>query len=168
MPELRWYLKPDVPGDIACQIRSYIRMQWPQLNAGVTQIWPSRSGLALDRVVFVLVEDELLISHAETSIREIDHSGQRYKVGGLSAVFAYPAHRGSGADLSLLFCGERVKSLYLRLGWEVMESQQIMHGDPAAPVKAEYIVMANVATPRGKAARDLWNQQPVYVGPTLW
>jgi aminoglycoside 2'-N-acetyltransferase I len=189
MPELRWYLKQDVPRDIAAQIRSYIRMQWPQLNPGLTKIWTAPPGFPLDRMVFVLMEDELLISHAETSFREVDHAGQRYKVGGLSAVFTYPAHRGTGAgeqvvhaatehlrgggggggaDLSLLFCGERVKSLYLRTGWEVMESQQIFFGDPATPQKTDYIVMANVATPRGQTARDLWNREAAYVGPTLW
>ena len=38
MPELRSYLKHELPRELAIQVRSYIRMQWPGLGEDLTKI----------------------------------------------------------------------------------------------------------------------------------
>src|SRR5215217_6279737 len=97
MPELRSYLKQDVPRDIAVQIRSFIRIQWAEVEPERTTIVaPPPVTATVDRTAFVLVEGEVLISHAEANLRSLEHRGQTYRVGGLSAVLTYPAHRGRG------------------------------------------------------------------------
>ena len=139
MPELRSYLKQDVPRDIATQIRSGLRFVWPQLNAGCGKIIGTPPGYGTQRRTFVLLDDELLISHAEANCRLLEHAGETWNVGGLSAVFTYPGHRGGGhaervvaaasdylrnakIDFALLFCGERVRSLYERTDWELLRN----------------------------------------------
>ena len=182
MPELQAYLKHEVPRDIACQIRSYIRVQWPQLNPGLTKIWTPPPGFPLDRMTFVLVDGELLISHAEVNFRTLSHRGETFEVGGLSAVFTYPAHRGSGAgervvraatdylaaskaDLALLFCGDRVRSLYERLGWQQLPGLCVTSGEDRKPF-TEYHVMAMLISPRARA-HD-FTSEPFHVGPGTW
>ena len=181
MPELRAYLKHEVPRDIACQIRSYIRVQWPDLNRGLRKIWTPPPGVPLDRMTFVLVDDEMLISHAEASFRSLAHGGEKFEVGGLSAVFTYPAHRGSGAgeqvvraateyllasraDLALLFCGDRVRSLYERVGWQLRPTARITFGDgrPFNDGHAMWLLIS------ARARAHDFDAAPFHVGPNTW
>jgi len=186
MPELRSYLKQELPREIAVQIRSYIRMQWPGLGTELTKIVAPPSPWVRDRQAFVLMEDELLISHADANFRTIEHGGQAYEVGGLSAVFTYPAHRGKGlgeivvraateflqersADFALLFCGERVQTLYERVGWTLLPAARIYYGDAANPtVKNDGLIMGLFISDRGRAFKPVLEQEPVYVGPFTW
>src|SRR5689334_12702285 len=128
------YPKPQVPREIAAQIRSYQRIQWPHLDE---LIGPALWNVPPDSTArtFVILDGEKLVSHAEANFRSISHAGETHNVGGLSAVFTYPAYRGKGfaqqvvraatesldqsdADLALLFCGESKRGLYASLGWE--------------------------------------------------
>ena len=122
MIELRSWPKHAVPREIAVQIRSYIRMQWPPLNGTQNRIWDfvAREN---EPTTFALVDDEILVSHAEMNFRTTQFHSERWNVGGLSTVFTYPAFRRTGcasrivsaatdalkesdADLAMLFCGE--------------------------------------------------------------
>jgi hypothetical protein len=185
MPQLQSFLKHEVPRDLATQIRSGIRMIWPGLNPGVTKIWSPLQGAPSDRMTFVLVEDELLISHAEVNFRKLDLKGNAYEIGGLSAVFTYPSHRGTGAgeqvvraatgylaqskaDLALLFCGERVQSLYARTGWTLVPNARVLFGDKSNPTLEKCLTMALTITDSGRRARAVFESQAVYVGPSTW
>jgi hypothetical protein len=186
MPEVLSFLKQDVPRDIATQIRCGIRFVWPQLNAGWTKIWTAPPGSPMDRRTFVLMDDELLVSHVEANIRKLEHIGETWTVGGLSAVFTYPTHRGGGhgerivaaasdylrnaeIDFALLFCGERVSSLYLRTGWEFWKQPPILFGDRNSPkVFDAYLVMGMMVSQRARDARAAIEGQPLYVGQNTW
>src|SRR5438105_1751631 len=95
MIELRCWPKHAVPREIAAQIRSFVRIQWPFLNGRSNRIWdyPPREH---EPMTLALIDDEILVSHTEVNFRQIEFEGQALKVGGLSAVFTYPAFRGSG------------------------------------------------------------------------
>ena len=186
MPELQSYLKREVPREIAIQIRSGIRFVWPQLNAGITTLWKPPPVDSMERRTFVLMDDELLVSHAEATIRDVSHRGQDFKVGGLSAVFAYPNYRGSGAgervvaaatdflrqsssDFALLFCGERVSSMYKRLGWEREDRMRIHFGDKANPkTYQDGLLMGLFLSQRARDAKPQLEGSPLYVGPNTW
>ena len=162
MPEVLSFLKQDVPRDIATQIRCGIRFVWPQLNAGWTKIWTAPPGSPMDRRTFVLMDDELLVSHVEANIRKLEHIGETWTVGGLSAVFTYPTHRGGGH-------GERVSSLYLRTGWEFWKQPPILFGDRNSPkVFDAYLVMGMMVSQRARDARAAIEGQPLYVGQNTW
>ncbi|HZZ43018.1 MAG TPA: GNAT family N-acetyltransferase [Tepidisphaeraceae bacterium] len=182
MLELYMYSRHEVPEEIAGQIRSYMRMQWPGVNNS-TMIWP-RLVEAEPAVHFVLMDSELLVAHASARIRLVKHNGAAYRVAGLSAVFAYPDYRGrgcgeqiarvatehirsSGADCAMLFCGDRVKSMYLRLGWRQVESARIAYGEPAT-IKTDNHVLMLVFSERGAQAQHVVESDVVHVGMSTW
>jgi predicted acetyltransferase len=185
MPELQSYHKREVPREIAIQITSGIRFIWPQLMGGLTKLVATPRALA-ERRTFVLMDGELLASHAEANIREVEHQGERYRVGGLSAVFTYPSHRGSGAgervvtaateflrqsdaDFALLFCGERVSGLYKRVGWEQLDRVRIDFGDKQNPqTYRDGLLMGMFLSQRARTARSQLEGSPLYVGPNTW
>jgi GNAT superfamily N-acetyltransferase len=184
MPELRSYLKHELPRDIAVQIASYVRMQWPGLLGRKTPLWESTPYPREGRH-FVLMEDDVLVSHALAHRRAVEHKGETWQVGALSSVFTYPTHRGSGfgatvvgaatdylrreqIDLALLFCGERVAPMYVRAGWEIVESAQILCGDPSAPSRETCITMGIFLNAKGQVARSALQREPIYVGRHTW
>ena len=150
MPQISSYLKPDLPRDFAIQVASYVRMQWPQVFRGEPPLWES-TPYANDCRHFVVTDGDVLISHAIAVSRKLEHSGQTFNVYGLSSVFCYPSHRGRGfgeqvaaaatdycrtqpgADFALLFCGERVHTMYLRLGWQHTDEITVHYGDVNQP-----------------------------------
>ncbi len=186
MPDIRSYLKQDVPRDIATQIRSGHRFVWPEVNAGWTKIESPPVKFPVERRTFVLVEDELLVSHAEANIRAVELGGVPYKVGGLSGVFTYPSHRGGGGaqrvvgaateflksspiDFALLFCGDRVKSLYDRTGWMQLPEAKIFYGDRENPTaKTDNFIMSLFVSEKAKAARASISTERMYVGVSTW
>jgi hypothetical protein len=185
MPELHCYPKPAVPRDVAVQICSYLRVQWPQLEGRFgDKLWNVK---ATSRArLFVLMEGEKLISNAEANFRELEHAGGTFTVGGLSTVFTYPAYRNGGharqvvaaatklldesdADLAMLFCGEPLQRFYASFGWEPAANAQIRYGDRAAPdVYSGGVVMMRFITTKGRDARRAFESEPVYVGERTW
>ena len=189
MPELRSYLKPQVPRDLAVQIASYVRVQWPALLDRRTPLWES-TPYPPDGRHFVLSDGDLLIAHALTHRRRLDHLGQSWIVGALSSVFVYPTHRGSGygdqivraataelrsgeTDFSLLFCGERVRSLYIRNGSAHVPDLEIAYGDARSPLllNKTHPKGYTLALPGSARAAENWSRiesAPLYVGPSTW
>ena len=181
--KLKAYRKVDVPRDIAAQIRSYVRIQWPCLDTRGQALWDVR--VDSPARTFVVLDGDKLVSHAEANFRTVDHGGRTYAVGGLSAVFTFPAYRGGGfakevvreasaaldgseADLAMLFCGEPLRRFYASYGWHAVESARILHGDPANPVLHEGLVMMRFISDAGRAARASFESQPVYVAERTW
>jgi predicted acetyltransferase len=184
MTELRDYSKPFVPRDVAAQIRSYVRIQWPFLDARDGKLWdvPPDSTTR----TFVVLDGETLASHAEANFRTVDHMGETFNVGGISAVFTYPAYRNGGsarevvraatafldrsdADLAMLFCGEPLRTFYGSCGWDAVDAARILRGDRAAPTVHEgNLVMMRFISAKGRAARTAFESQPVYVGERTW
>jgi GNAT superfamily N-acetyltransferase len=185
MPALHAFAKPDVPREVAAQIRSYQRIQWPHLDE---LIGPKLWDVPPDSTArtFVVLDGEKLVSHAEANFRAIDHAGRTFNVGGLSAVFTYPAYRGKGfaqqvvraamafldastADFVLGFCGERLRGFYTALGWESLNGARILYGDRANPTLHEgTMVMAHFIPARGQDARTMLEREPLYVGERTW
>jgi GNAT superfamily N-acetyltransferase len=181
VPELRSYRKLDVPREIAIQIASYVRFQWPAFIGRNNPLWEG-TPYPNHCLHFVLTDGDVLISHAIVSSRWLEHCGKQFNVYGLSSVFCYPTHRGSGfgeqivaaatdhvrqqndADLALLFCGERVRSLYQRQGWEHIPALKIRFGDDKE--FNDGFVMTLLLSQRARA-HD-FTTEPFYVGPNTW
>ena len=182
--ESKAYRKPEVPREIAAQIRSYVRIQWPFLDARDGKLWdvPADSSSR----TFVVLDGDKLISHVEANFRTIEHANQSFTIGGLSAVFTYPAYRGNGhaaqvvrvatgflddngADLSMLFCGDPLRRFYVSCDWEAVDGAHILFGDRAAPTRYEDgIVMMRFTSAKGRAAKLRIAGEPVYVGERTW
>ena len=184
MLQLHSHRKPLVPRDIAIQIQSYLRIQWPFLDTRDGKLWdvPSDSPAR----TFIVLDGEHLVSHAEANFRTIEHAGRSFTLGGISAVFTYPAYRGGGfarqvvsaatalldhsdADLAMLFCGESLRTFYASCGWAPADSARILRGDPAAPTPHEgNLVMMRFISGKGRAARALLENECIYVGERTW
>ena len=181
MPELRSYRKLDVPREIAIQIASYVRFQWPAFIGRNKPLWEG-TPYPNHCLHFVMTDGDVLISHAIVSSRWLAHRGEQFHVHGVSSVFCYPTHRGSGygeqivaaatdhirqqkdADLALLFCGERVRSLYQRQGWEHILALKIRFGEDKE--FNDGFVMTLLLSQRARA-HD-FTAEPFYVGPNTW
>jgi predicted acetyltransferase len=185
MIELRTWPKHAVPREIATQIRSFLRMQWPFLNGQGNRIWDfaPRPG---EPTTFALVDDEILVSHTEVNYRDVAFEGQVLKVGGLSAVFTYPAFRGTGcadrivgaatdairasdSDLAMLFCGAPLENFYTSCGWSPMKTARVMYGERENPkLKDDNVVMMLFVSERGKKLRQTLEREQIYVGVSTW
>lgn len=180
MPQLHAFPRDQIPAHFACQIRSYSRIQWPGLNAS-TALWPPFADPSLH---FLLTDGDLLIAHAATRIRAIIHNNITYQIAGLSTVFTYPDYRGqghgqriiqvvtdhiraSGADCAMLFCGDRILPLYIRLGWQHLPTARIMYGTPPA-LKTDNHILMLFLSPVGKSSRLIWENEIVHVGASTW
>jgi GNAT superfamily N-acetyltransferase len=186
MPQLAVFSKNDLPRDLAIQVASYVRVQWPFMLGQRTPLWESTPYPA-DGKHFVLFDDDVLISHVLVIQKQIEHVGEIWNVGGLASVFTYPTHRGAGhgertvaaatdflrsngsTDFALLFCGQRVSNLYLRCGWELWTKPSITFGDPSAPKTFdEYLVMGTIISQRAREARAALEGTRLYVGKNTW
>jgi len=187
MPELRIYPRHEIPRDYACQIRSYTRVQWPGMSMiDPRKIWDDvpRPGNWLH---FLLVEGEILVSHAAINHRPVEFQGQTLNVYGLSTVFTYPDYRKGGharqvvqaatdrinsssdADLAMLFCGHPLRHFYTSCGWVPMDTARIYFGDKASPtLKNDNLVMMLFVSDRGRRAGTAMEKDSVYVGPLTW
>jgi predicted N-acetyltransferase YhbS len=181
LPELRSYRKVDLPRDVAVQIASAVRFIWPAFFGQKTPLWESTK-YPSEGLHFVVTDADVLISHALVTSRMLQHIGESFNVYGLSSVFCYPTHRGTGlgeqvvaaatdhirqqadADLALLFCGERVKSLYLRHGWEHLPGLKVIYGDNQT--YADGYVLTLLVSQRARAHR--FADAPLHVGANTW
>ena len=178
--------KHQVPREIAIQIRSYYRMQWPHVHGKSGALWnysPDNPGQPIN---FVLMEDEALVSHAEANWREIEFQGQKLVCGGISGVFTYPAWRGAGlakeavraateaieqsdADLAILFAGARLRNFYSECGWVPMDGARILYGDRSNPKQDQTgQIMMMFVSQKGLSLRERLGGEPLYVGAVTW
>jgi predicted N-acetyltransferase YhbS len=185
MPELRSYLRHQLPLAIATQVRAYQRVQWPFLDGRGDVLWDFTARPDAP-VHFVVAEGDVLVSHACVNRRTIAVHGQPLEVFGLSSVFTYPAWRGQGwagqvvdtatdylraspADVAMLFCGEALEPFYAKRGWSVARESQILFGDKAAPQrKQDNLVMMLFVSDKGRSVRRVIETSPVYVGSATW
>jgi len=133
---------------------------------------------------FALVEQDVLISHALVSRRDLTHAGETYKMYGLSAVFTYPQfeRRGYGrqvvdaattyimtsaADVAMLGCKPHLTAFYAGGGWVNMEATRILYGARSAPTEAGHVMMLFVSE-KGRQGRLAFEREPVYVGSYMW
>jgi GNAT superfamily N-acetyltransferase len=185
MIELRRYRRPEVPQLFAAQIASYQRIQWPQLRDRNNRLW-EWNDTNRDYMHFMLVDDEIVISHASVNWRDVILNGERYSVWGLSSVFTYPAFRKGGfatrtvsaatdfmregdGDLAMLFTGEHLINFYSAIGWQPTCDARIFYGDPAQPIqKTDNVIMMLFLSDRGRAAQEKFAREDVFVGPVTW
>lgn len=185
MYEVQHYRSDHLPDAIYQQMSSFIRLVWLSHLKGEDRFWVLVDPTGhIDH--FYVAERGVLISHACVNTRTVTQASESYVLRGLGAVFTYPAFRGEGyarqvvqaatdfilqgdADVGMLFCAERLASFYASCGWTKLSTPQIAFGDPAAPhFNPDECVMMLYLSEKGKAARAVFDQQPVYVGEYTW
>jgi GNAT superfamily N-acetyltransferase len=164
--ELRTY-QGRLPTHLNWQVVSFIRIVWSWLDKG-SMVEPCDP--ALRPVHFALVAGDALISHASASEVEMEHAGERFRMGGLGNVMTFPAFRGRGygnrvveaatqhlrssdADVAALFCGAQRVPFYQRSGWSVV---------PSEPGSEDTRMMLFISA-RGLSARPAFEAEPFHV-----
>ena len=179
------YRSEELPAGVKCQILSYVRVEWWWVFQGKNRLW-DYTQKKTHPVNVVLLEEDVLISHAEVNWRMLEHEGETFKVYGLSAVFTYPAFRKEGfgrqvtqaateyilngdGDVAMLFCLPELVPFYEMCGWTAMRDTAIWYGDKEAPaVDEEEVLMLVFVAEKGQWARLRFAARPVYVGAYTW
>jgi GNAT superfamily N-acetyltransferase len=183
--QLKHYLHSEVPPLLAAQITSFQRIQWPSIHERGNQLWSVNDGNR-EFVHFVLSDDDMLISHASVNWRDVKFKEQTWSIWGVSSVYTYPAFRKGGfasrtvdaasdfiragtGDLAMLFCGHPLIKFYTDRGWTHTPDAKIFYGDPANPTaKTDNAIMMLFMSEKGRAAREAFSHQEIFVGPITW
>jgi len=173
-----------VPERFQCQILSFVRIEWPELFSGDLRLrdWTSRP--ELHPVTFLLEEEGVLISRLEVVWDVLRHAGEVYKTYGLSGVFTYPAFRKKGyglhlalsardyieqqGDADIVLFHSILNGFYEQAGFERMESLVTLIGDPHNPERSDEAAFMLFLSEQGKRGRHSFENEPVYVGESIW
>lgn len=179
MAELLVYPQSELPSAIECQILSFLRVTWPDGFRGPNRLrnWITR--LEHHPRSYVLVENGLLIAHAQVVWKMLEHAGEVYKTYGLTGVFTYPSFRGQGyglrviqaatdaiahsdAEIGMFHCDPALKDFYTRAGWQAMEGAVTLIGARDHPVVANELMMMQFFTPNARRSQATFLQTPVF------
>lgn len=184
MIKQHFFESQDVPERFKCQILSFVRIEWPELFSGDLRLrdWTSRP--ELHPVTFLIEEQGVLISRLEVVWDVLHHAGEAYKTYGLSGVLTYPAFRKQGYGLQLVqsargYIEQRgdadivllhsiLKGFYEKAGFERMESLVTHVGDPRNPERSDETGFMLFLSEKGKRARSRFENEPVYIGESIW
>jgi len=183
--ELRFYPSEDLPPDLKWQILSFLRATWPEGFDGELRLRDWISPPADHPSHVVLVENGLLISHAEVVWKYLDHAGETYKAYGLSGVFTYPGLRGQGygrqvvdagtkiirasdADIGIFHCAPSLEPFYAKSGWIPMPGTTTWVGPKSAPVVGDELLMMLFLSEKGWRGRPAFERELFYFGEYTW
>jgi GNAT superfamily N-acetyltransferase len=183
MTELCIYRAAEFPAVLEWQVRDFVRIVWSASHVDDPSIPlgdPTR-----DRVNFVIVDGDMLISHAQVTTFSIEHAEETYRVAGIGGVLTYPNFRkggygaqvvaaatqhiaASGVDFGMLFTNPDLEKFYTHNGWLVIPNLTIMTGDKSNPrIRDEFTLMYPVSA-HGQQAVKAFENAKVNVGPHLW
>jgi GNAT superfamily N-acetyltransferase len=168
-----------LPEKYACQVLTFLRVQWPEGFRGENRLrdWITRP--EFHPLSILLVEEDLVISHAQVVWKFLEHAGQRYKTYGITGVFTFPSFRGQGygaqtiraatdvilqsdADIGMFHCDPGLASFYARCGWQPMENTITWIGSRDAPVKAGELMMMQFISEKGIRGRETFQNEAVF------
>jgi GNAT superfamily N-acetyltransferase len=176
----------ELPAILACQINTYIRVEWPTAPDIARHIHDPVRLEHLHPAHLVIAEDETVIAYASVMWKMLEHGGQTYRMYGIGAVFTFPTHRGLGygrriaeaateyidqtglADLAILFTYEHLIRFYATLGWEYMPTTTMLKGERDNPVAEETKTMMRFISLQGQGGRESFENNQVYFGAMLW
>ncbi len=183
MIELRVYRAAEFPQVLEWQVRDFVRIVWSESHVDDPAIPlgdPSR-----DPINFVVVDGEMLISHAQVTTFTIEHAGQVYRVAGIGGVMTYPNFRKggygaqvisaatnhiakSGVDFGMLFTSPDREAFYNRNGWIAVSNVEILVGEKSNPHPRDEFTMMYPVSPHGQQAVQAFENARLYVGPHGW
>jgi len=183
--ELQICREDELPDGLRCQILSIMRCIWPEDFVGEKRLRNWITEKEYEPLHLSLVEQGILISHAEVVRHIVEHLGKTYKICGLTEVFTCPTFRGEGhgkrivdtatkyvrdsdADIGMFHCDEQVVGFYENAGWTAMRNVMTLVGDRKNPKVSKEVMMAMFLSDKGKNARPDLESEPVYFGKRTW
>lgn len=183
MIELCVYRDADFPPVLEWQVRDFVRIVWPDSNKDNPAL--PLGDQSRDPVNFVIVDGDMLISHAQVTTFTIGHAGEIYRVAGVGGVLTYPNFRkggyaaqvvaaatkhiaSSGVDFGMLFTGPHLETLYRNEGWIAVPNVSILVGEKTNPRLRDEFTMMYPVSPHGQQAVKEFANARLYVGPHGW
>ncbi len=185
MAEIQIIHNRDLPEFLYWQIISFHRIHWGEVVGRRTE-WFARE-IDRTRQHIAIVEDKHLITHATVHTQSISIGDENAQILGIGAVYTFPAYRGDGyaskvmravadyADqqseiaMSILFCKPELQPLYESVGWERLDSSQLLFGERDQPhVFERGFLMVRYANSVTQDLRDSMPTKAIYLGSELW
>ena len=186
MPKLLIYPRTELPPELNWQIISYIRATAPDALNGFDwwKYWMSEDGNDHSHHM-ILAENGIMISHTEVVWKTLKHSGETYKVYGLTSVFTYPGlrHQGYGtqiveagtkhiresdADIGLFNCQLQLESFYSRCGWIPMRNVTVLIQHQDKWIAVDELTMMLFLSEKGKRRQATFESEPMRFGEREW
>ncbi|MBN3526637.1 GNAT family N-acetyltransferase [Paenibacillus apiarius] len=161
MMKLLQFAQENCPLHLRKQIIGLMRQQWPQAFEGKGENidWPENPGT--HPTSFVLVENDIVISHVAVPWKYITHGGVTYKAYGLSEVMTNPPyrHRGFGVklvkeaasyieenepDIGIFTCEPSLVSFYTQGGWEYQKNTCLVGGTRSKPFRSDSLGLSTM------------------------
>ena len=134
MVEMLKYPQGDLPDLYACQVLTFLRVQWPEGFVGENCLRNWITKAEHHPISFLFVEAGLVISHAQVVWKHLEHHGEIYKTYGITGVFTFPSFRSQGyglqviqaateyicqsdADIGMFHCDPGLANFYQQCGW---------------------------------------------------
>jgi hypothetical protein len=179
MAELLVYPQADLPPQMHCQVLTFLRVEWPDGFVGENRLrnWITR--IEHHPLSFLMVEDGLVISHAQVVWKYLEHCGETYKIYGLTGVFTFPSFRGQGygqrtisaatkyianmdADVGMFHCSPHLEPFYAQASWIPIHGAVTLIGSRADPVQVDELMMMQFFTEKGRRGRESFERMPVF------
>jgi GNAT superfamily N-acetyltransferase len=144
------FARPDLPRELEIQVLAFMRIVWGEDWSAEdrfrTRLWRD------DRAVhFVRADGNLLVSHAQIVVPDLERAGRPLRIAGVGGVMTYPQFRGEGHgtavmrratdhirtdpsfDVGMLFCDPDVIPFYERFGWMTLPGGRVIELEPGGP-----------------------------------
>lgn len=183
MIEWLQFKQADCPSYLKEQIISLMRQEWPQAfeDKDEDTIWPDNP--ETQPTSFVLIENNIVISHLAVPWKHIKHEGQTYKAFGLSEVITHPTYRGQGfslrlikaafkyieknsPDISIFTCEPALVSLYTKGCWNHKQNINLIGGTHNQPFRSDSLglsTMIYLFSDRAKNNRFSFEETDIYL-----
>jgi GNAT superfamily N-acetyltransferase len=173
-----------LPDHLRGQILALIRIHWAEVAGdwlgpeALPEEWQPSHVCA--------VAGDALLGYAGVVRRRLTHDGEALATYGLSSVYTFPFHRGTGlgstvvrcataeiaqagdGDIALLFTMPELVPFYGRVGWSAMPGLTCLIGDPEHPVDYADLPMMLFLSARGERHRATLADGRLYVGVHPW
>jgi acetyltransferase (GNAT) family protein len=173
----------EVSGELAAQIMTLVRCQWPQsFPKGVrTMGWAEAAPYPVDHIF--ATEDGVVASYMTVSRQQIKVADRSYPVLGLGTMVTSPPFRmeGYGTKVTaeatryireqngiagMLFCSPKLESFCARHGWHILDAT-VVYGDPNDPDTLDGEITMILPLVAG-ADKLLSGGGPIYIGAMKW
>jgi hypothetical protein len=176
----------ELPEKYYYQVLTFLRAQWPEgfIGENRSRSWITRADF--HPLCFLLVEDDLVISHAQVVWKDLEHAGQVYKTYGITGVFTFPSLRGQGygsqvihaatsyiahsdADIGMFHCDPGLAGFYSLCGWIPMYGTTTWIGTRDNIVASDELMMMQFLSAKGQRGRGSFQNEAVFFDEdTTW
>ncbi|NDJ52860.1 MAG: GNAT family N-acetyltransferase [Chloroflexi bacterium] len=185
--DLYTYNETNMPGHVFWQIRSFYRLHWAHIVDPEIMHKPTLDRPGLHARHVVLMDQQVLASHATLVWKMLDIDGERYQVYGLAGVFTYPHYRKQGnggivvrecnrlmdeagdGDLAMLQTEPHNISFYEGNDWTALPDAKLLVGDhPEQALPIVEVVVMRALSDKGRAVWPRLESTPFYFGDFMW